>query len=298
MSSTHKSDPAKKKGILTDVTRCIGCERCVEACVRVNKLPRQFLAHFIGNDGLSGNRFTSIVRTEGKDGDGWRLVRRQCMHCLEPACAAACLVGAFSINADGAVEYDADKCIGCRYCMLACPFSIPRYQYDKPLPYVRKCKMNEECRVEGGVPACVAACPTQATIFGPRDDLLLEAEFRISFNPDRYIDHIWGAEEFGGTSVMYISDVPLDDVLQMPAPEELEKLRVPRLAEESVPSLVEPWVWVTPFQFVGVSIGLAGIWAIRRRNQMQRLKNQKETPPDSSDGQEDPTTPKQEEGHE
>jgi len=296
MSSTQTVDPAKKKGILTDVTRCIGCERCVEACVRQNQLPRDFLAHFTGKDGLSGNRLTAIARTEGKKPGSWRLVRRQCLHCQDPSCLAACLVGAFSVNADGAVVYDAAKCIGCRYCMLACPFSIPRYQYDQALPYIRKCKMNEECRVAGGVPACVAACPTQATIFGPREDLLLEARFRIKNEPDRYIDHIWGEHEFGGTSVLYLSDVPLDQVLKMPNPEELERLRVPRLATESVPSLVEPWVWVTPFQFFSVSVGLAGIWAIRRRNRLARARQTEASVADPKTGTSEVKTPQRQEG--
>jgi formate dehydrogenase iron-sulfur subunit len=276
MSQSQPIDPSKKMGILNDVTLCIGCERCVEACVQQNKLPRDFLAHFTAKDGLSGHRLTSIVRTEGKN-DDWRLVRRQCLHCLEPSCMSACLVGAFSVNADGAVEYDADKCIGCRYCMLACPFSIPRYEYNRPLPYIRKCKMNDECRVDGDIPACVAACPTRATVFGPREDILLEAQFRIRGNPEHYIDHIWGEHEFGGTSVLYISDVPLDDVLKMPSREQLEHLRLPALAEKSVPALVKPWVMVAPVQLFAVSLGLAGIWAVRRRNLMAR-KKQAETP--------------------
>ncbi|MBU3917725.1 4Fe-4S dicluster domain-containing protein, partial [bacterium] len=170
MSSAPVSDTSKMKGILTDVTKCIGCERCVEGCVRKNKLPRDFLAHFKGKDKLSANRFTAIEKIPGKKEGTWRMVRRQCMHCLEPSCQAACLVGALVKTPDGAVTYDASKCIGCRYCMLACPFSIPRYQYDKPLPYVRKCKMDETCRVKGGRPACTSACPTGATIFGTRDD--------------------------------------------------------------------------------------------------------------------------------
>ena len=272
MSSTNQSDPTKKKGILTDVTKCIGCERCVEGCVRKNKLPREFLAHFTGKDGLSGNRFTSIVKTEGKKPGSYRMVRRQCMHCKEPSCQAACLVGAFTVNADGAVVYDASMCIGCRYCMLACPFSIPRYQYDQTLPYIRKCKMDEDCRVKGGRPACVSSCPTGATIFGTREELLKEARNRIKNRPDLYIDHIFGEHEFGGTSVMYISDVPINDVLKMPSKETFEQMRVSRLTRESVPSMVEPWVWVTPIQFFAVSAGLAGTWLFRRKNLMMKKR--------------------------
>lgn len=261
------------KGMLTDVTKCIGCERCVEACVKVNKLPRDFLAHFKGTDGLSGNRFTAIEKMQVEKTGKWRMVRRHCMHCLEPSCMAACLVGAFTKHPDGAVVYDADKCIGCRYCMLACPFTIPRYNYDQPLPYIQKCKMNEECRVKGGKPACVSACPTGATVFGRRDELLKEARKRIREHPDRYIDHIYGEHEFGGTSVMYISDVPIGDIIEMPTKEEFEQMRLSRLTEESVPSMVEPWVFVTPVQFVTVSAGLAAIWLFRRRSLLMNKKS-------------------------
>jgi len=272
-----KKTPSKKMGILTDVTKCIGCERCVEACVKKNKLPRDFFAHFKGKDGLSGNRYTAIVKTEGKESGTWRMVRRQCMHCLEPSCMAACLVGAFSINAEGAVVYDASKCIGCRYCMIACPFSIPRYQYNEVLPYIQKCKMDETCQMDDGLPACVSACPTQATIFGPRDELIKEAEKRIKSDPDLYLDHIYGREEFGGTSVMYISDIPLGETLKMPSKEKLEHIRLPSLATQSIPSLVEPWVWVTPIQFVTVGAGLAGVWIFNRKNKIAQEKIEKQS---------------------
>jgi len=256
------------KAILTDVTKCIGCERCVEACVIRNELPREIPTRYRANDGLSGRRFTSIQRVGGREEGTWRNVRRQCMHCEEPACAAACLVGAFSKSPDGAVVYDEAKCIGCRYCMLACPFMIPRYEYDQKLPYVRKCKMNEDCRVEGGMPACTSACPTEATVFGPRDKLIEEARRRIAEKPDLYIDHIYGEHEFGGTSVLYISDVPLNRVLRMPTPEDLEKIRLPQLATESVPHLVHGWVLVTPFQFGTVAAGLGAVWFLRRRGRL------------------------------
>lgn len=262
----RKLDPTK--GILTDVTKCIGCERCVEACVQQNKLPVEIPAKFHADDGLSSRRYTSIVRIAGKKDKTWRNVRRQCMHCMEPSCAAACLVGAFTKTADGAVVYDDKKCIGCRYCMLACPFMIPRYEYDQPLPYIRKCKMNDECRVEGGMPACVTACPTKATIFGPREVLIEEAKRRIAEKPDLYIDHVYGENEFGGTSVIYLSDVPLNDTLKMPSEEQFAKLRLPELAHESIPELLHGWVLVTPIQFVAVSSGLAATWFLKRRSRL------------------------------
>lgn len=276
MSSATTSDPSKMKGMLTDVTKCIGCERCVEGCVRKNKLPRDFLSYFRAKDGLSANRFTSIVKTKNEDTGNWHMVRKHCMHCIDPNCAAACLVGAFTKSPDGAVEYDADMCIGCRYCMLACPFSIPRYEYNKPLPYIRKCKMNHECRVAGGKPACVSACPTGATIFGTREELIKIAKKRLEENPGKYVNHIYGEHEFGGTSVMYISDIPIGDVLKIPTKKEFENMRLPQLAHKSVPAMVEPWVWVTPVQFFAVSAGLAGIWLFKRRSMMMNAKTEEE----------------------
>ncbi|HMB69382.1 MAG TPA: 4Fe-4S dicluster domain-containing protein [bacterium] len=279
MSEPHDegSGSLTEKAILTDVTKCIGCERCVEACVRQNDLPREIPTRFRADDGLSSRRYTSIVRIPGKEEGTWRNVRRQCMHCREAACETACLVGAFTKSPDGAVEYDADKCIGCRYCMLACPFMIPRYEYDQVLPFVRKCKMNEDCRVEGGQPACVAACPTGATVFGPRGKLLEEAKRRIAEKPDLYQDHVYGEHEFGGTSVIYLSDVPLNDAIRMPTAEAMEKARVPQLVKESIPHLLHGWVMVTPVQFVTVGLGLAGGWFLRRRQRLmaERARNER-----------------------
>ena len=285
--SKKKTLPAK--AILTDVTKCIGCERCVEACTEKNKLPREIPTRFRGDDGLSARRYTSIMRIPGKRAGSWRNIRRQCMHCTVPTCAAACLVGAFTKTRDGAVAYDAAKCIGCRYCMIACPFGIPRYEYDQTLPYVRKCKMDDSCRVEGGMPACVAACPTEATIFGPRDALVAEAKRRIAAKPDLYINHVYGEKEFGGTSVIYLSDVAIGATLRIPTAEEFDKLRVPQLAEGSVADMLHNWVLVTPFQFATVSTGLAGIWFMRRRARLiaERAESEAEPAAPEASGDED-----------
>jgi Fe-S-cluster-containing dehydrogenase component len=257
-----------EKGILTDVTKCIGCERCVEACVKVNELPPDLPAKYKFDDGLNGDRYTSIVEIAGPEEGTWRAVRRQCMHCADPTCRASCLVGAFTRNPDGAIVYDADKCIGCRYCMLACPFHIPRYQYDKQLPYVSKCQMNEDCRVDGGHPACVTACPCEATVFGPRDKLIEEAKRRIAAEPDKYVDHIWGENEFSGTQVLYISDVPLWKTLRIPDAAELEKRAVGSLSHHSIPHLMHGWVMFTPIQFFGVASALGGYAFLKRRQQL------------------------------
>jgi formate dehydrogenase iron-sulfur subunit len=191
-----------RPAILTDLTRCIGCEACVWACKEVNELPREVRPDRLSSDSLS------VVERHGD-----LFVRRQCMHCLDPACVSVCPVGALQKTPEGPVIYDASRCIGCRYCMIGCPFGIPRYEWDEPLPKVQKCTMCFERRLKEGLePACTAACPTGATKFGDRDALIREAQDRILADPDRYVDHVYGLEEAGGTSVLYLSPVPFGEL--------------------------------------------------------------------------------------
>ena len=149
---------------------------------------------------------TALTIVEDHDG---HYVRRMCMHCQDPACASACLVGALQKTPAGPVTYDGAKCIGCRYCLVACPFSVPRYQWSKLVPYVTKCDMCAARRAKGQPPACVEACPVQASIAGNREEILEEAQRRI-LNDPQYVKHIYGSDEVGGTSVFFISDVPFE----------------------------------------------------------------------------------------
>ena len=131
------------------------------------------------------------------------------MHCNEPACASACLVGAFSKSKEGAVLYNKDICLGCRYCMIACPFNIPAYEYHNPTsPKVRKCTLCYERIKKGERPACAAICPREAITFGKRSDLIKQAAETIRKHPGKYQDHIYGVSEAGGTSWLYLSEVP------------------------------------------------------------------------------------------
>jgi formate dehydrogenase iron-sulfur subunit len=191
-----------KAAILTDLTRCIGCEACAWACKDINQLPREDGAKM-----LSSTTWTAIERR------GSVSVRRQCMHCEEPSCASVCPVAAFQKTPEGPVIYKPERCMGCRYCMLACPFGVPKYEWDKPLPLVRKCIMCFDQRVKKGLPpACTSACPTGATVFGDRDQLIREARRRMDAEPSRYVDHVYGLTEAGGTSVMYLSGVPFEQL--------------------------------------------------------------------------------------
>jgi formate dehydrogenase iron-sulfur subunit len=195
----------KTKAILVDITKCVGCRNCEQACKQAHGYPLE------SEPVLSATALT-VVEQRGE-----KYVRRMCMHCQDPACASACPVGALKKTATGPVVYDADKCIGCRYCMLACPFQAPRYEWTKLAPYVKKCDMCAEAVNKGGLPACVQACPTGASKFGDRDELLAEAQRRILGDP-AYVRHIYGSEEVGGTSVFSSPTCPLKNWALWPLP--------------------------------------------------------------------------------
>jgi formate dehydrogenase iron-sulfur subunit len=241
--------------ILTDVTRCIGCEECVAACRVTNSTGSDAPYRWQrGVNDLSSTRWTTLVETSN------RYVRLHCRHCLDPACAAACPVGALSKTETGAVAYDPVICMGCRYCMIACPFAMTRYEWESATPRVRKCILCAEKMAAGEIdqPACTAACPTQATIFGEREELLAEARSRIEAAPDRYIDHIWGEHEVGGTSVLTISDVPLTEA-GWPAD----------LGTQARPVLARTVLHTVPYTFIGVAGLMAGVhWTFERRKKV------------------------------
>ncbi len=215
-------------GMLTDISSCIGCRRCEEACSKANNLPQL----------LPLDDKTVLNRKRSPDAKAYTVVNRyiiegkevfrkvQCFHCEEPACASACLVGALKKSKEGPVTYNPNLCIGCRYCMVACPFYIPAYEYSNLLaPRVMKCQMCYDRIKEGKTPACCEACPMEAITFGKRSDLLKFAQERIVQRPDKYVNHIYGEREVGGTSWLYISPVPFEkldfpiDVGTKPYPE-------------------------------------------------------------------------------
>jgi formate dehydrogenase iron-sulfur subunit len=253
-----------RAAILTDTTKCIGCSECVLACKKVNHLKQDVPRRWDSDDGLSARNWTSVI---GRPDD--RYVRKQCRHCLEPACVNACPVGAMHKTEIGAVVYDSSKCLGCRYCMMACPFGIPRYDWSRIVPYVRKCILCYDRIERGGQPACTEACPTKATIFGDRDELLAEAHRRIAANPAKYVNKVWGESEVGGTSVLYISDM---DLSFLTYGEEFGNQALPqttRVAMESV-----------PFAFVGMGAAMTGLyWIIQRRMKLQEVHGEEETEP-------------------
>jgi len=206
-------------GCLTDLTECVGCRSCERACNEANGLPEPDLPFddesvFEEQRRPTEDCYTVVNRYENPDDPDRPIYRKvQCNHCNEPACASACPIHAYTKTPEGPVLYDEDKCFGCRYCMIACPFYVPAYDYDSLLePKIRKCIMCYDRIKEGSIPACADACPTGAVTFGRRDQLLKLARKKIADNPDRYIDHIYGEREAGGTGWLYISGVPFDKV--------------------------------------------------------------------------------------
>jgi formate dehydrogenase iron-sulfur subunit len=242
-------------GILFDSTKCIGCRSCEGACAE--KWGNPYNDAIGAEEKLSAHKLTAIRTREGG-----RFMRKMCMHCLTPACASACPVSALHKTAQGPVVYDAEKCIGCRYCMTACAFGVPTYEWDKPLPKVRKCDLCIERRAKGQPTACAEACPAEATISGERDELISEAQKRIAADRAAYYPKIFGVEEVGGTSVLMLSAVPFE---QMGLPAGLPREALPAFtwrALSLIPSIVS----------VG-SVLLGGVyWITHRREDVARAE--------------------------
>ena len=234
------------KAILYDSTLCVGCRACEAACAERGGLP--YDAKIAAEEALSAHKLTAI-ETHGE-----RYARRMCMHCEQPTCVSVCPVGALEKTALGPVTYDASRCMGCRYCMTACPFQAPTYEWSSRLPKVRKCDQCYDRQAKGRPTACSEACPTGATISGERAALVAEARRRIAEKPDQYYHRIYGLHEVGGTTVLMLSAVPFDQIgLRTDLPQE----PLPALtwnALSHVPDIVS----------VG-SVLLGGIWWITHR---------------------------------
>ena len=216
-------------GLLFDQTLCIGCGACSAACKEQNDLPLPIEAE------TTASTWTTVEKR------GAANIRRLCFHCRQPTCVSVCPVGAMSKTAEGPVVYDSGKCIGCRYCIMACPFGVPKYQWDRPVPVVGKCVLCFD-RVSRGQPtACAAVCPTGATLFGEREALLQTAHERIATQPGRYVRHVYGETEAGGTSVLLIAGVPFES-LGLPAsvPQEPLPLLTWQILSK-IPSFVTVW---------------------------------------------------------
>jgi Fe-S-cluster-containing dehydrogenase component len=252
----RKVAPEDALGLLFDATKCIGCKTCVVACREANGLtPESSSGLWDDPVDLSGNTKNVIKLYRGDDGTV-SFMKAQCMQCVDPACVSVCMLGAYSKGAFGVIEYDADKCIGCRYCQVACPFNVPKFQWAKAAPRLVKCELCRHRYADGKGAACAEVCPTGAVTFGRRAELLAEAKRRLSENPGRYVQRVYGEHEGGGTQVLYLAAVPF------------EQLGLPELSERPVPELSETIQhgiykgFIAPVALYGV---LAGVMLRNRR---------------------------------
>jgi formate dehydrogenase iron-sulfur subunit len=255
MTSTN-TDTGKSRSTLVDIASCIGCRACQVACKQWNDRDGESttLEDSLGFQNpamLSAKTYTLItfhemLNDKAAGGVDYAFAMRRCLHCLEPACASACPTQALFRQSDGPVTYNADRCIGCRYCVWACPWGVPTAEWDSLAPKIHKCThcadrcdqplpaaRNGTALTDGEsqrfkdsiqVPACVKACPADALRYGTRDEMLAEGRRRIAARPEKYVDHIYGEHEAGGTSVLYLSAVPF------------EKLGFPALQDEPYPA--------------------------------------------------------------
>jgi Fe-S-cluster-containing dehydrogenase component len=216
--------PPDAVGMLYDTTKCIGCKACVVACREANGLEADTSLDGLHQAPLDLNGRTKNVIKLFKKGGRVSFFKAQCLHCVDPACASACMLHSLHKNeTTGIVEYDPQYCVGCRYCQMACPFNVPKFEFEKAAPKIVKCEMCRHLLAQGKIPACCDVCPRHAVVFGKRAELLAEAKKRIADQPGRYVPHVYGETEAGGTQVLYLSHVPF------------EKLGLPDYGPQGVP---------------------------------------------------------------
>jgi len=252
-------------GMLYDATKCIGCKACMVACSEANDL--------VPDPGASNDRYQmpldlnectkNIIKLYRDEASGnYSFVKRQCMHCVDPACTTACMLGALAKREHGIVSYDPNLCVGCRYCEMACPFGVPKFQWSRRAPRIVKCELCRHRIAEGKEPACTEVCPTHAVIYGTRDELLAEAHRRLEETPERYVPRVYGEHEVGGTQVLYLAGV------------DFAKLGLPAYGDKPVPAMVRSVQDTTLQGFIGPVVLYAALAGVMLRNRS------KGTPPD------------------
>ena len=217
-AAAAESNPLPKApvGMLYDATLCIGCKACVVACAEANDLRPDVTLDQLHQAPEDLNAFTKNIIKLYKpvDHSPDSFVKLQCMHCLDPACVAACPFHSLWKNeGNGVVNWEPSRCIGCRYCEIACPYHVPKFEWERINPKIVKCELCAPRLAKGYEPACTSVCPTHAVIFGPRQDLLATAKERIGGSPDKYFENrVYGEHDAGGTQVLYLSHVPFEDI--------------------------------------------------------------------------------------
>jgi Ni/Fe-hydrogenase subunit HybB-like protein/Fe-S-cluster-containing dehydrogenase component len=243
--------------VLYDATRCIGCRQCVRACAEANSCDADVAT--LDDARLTPLSLTVLRRYEVGEVEAFR--KMQCMHCVDPACVSGCMLGAMNKGEDGAVTWNGDLCVGCRYCEIACPFSVPRFEWDSPVPEMKKCQLCPARRAAGLEPACVASCRRGALTYGLRTDMLAEAHRRIAENPRAYNPRVYGEHDGGGTSFLYLTKAGIS----------FADMGLPELGTTSVPTLPET-VQHTIYKGFALPLALFGVLAgvVRRNTRGQR----------------------------
>lgn len=262
-AKSRKNTNVEFNAILYDSTRCVGCQSCEYACAEANNLPEP------GEDYPEPGKIrkpdvtrrTVINAYDTPNGEVY--VKRQCMHCNQPACAAACLTTAMHKTKEGPVVWDGKKCMGCRYCMVSCPFDMPKFEYHSANPKIEKCTMCYERQQKGEVPACVDNCPAEALVFGTRRELIKEARRRITENPEQYVDYIYGEHEAGGTGFLYLSPVPFEELGFNTS-----------IQKSSYPELSKGFLYSVPTIFVLWPAILLGIREATKNNNLKKDENE------------------------
>lgn len=214
-ASEIPSAPPEALGMLYDTTKCIGCKACVVACREANGMPTDTTGWGGGlwDTPLGLNDRTKNVIQLYEAADRSSYVKKQCMHCVDPACVGACMMHALTKNPEtGVVSWNGDSCVGCRYCQLACPYEVPKFEWTAVNPKIVKCELCQHRYAEGKGPACCEVCPRGAVIFGKRSSLLQEAKRRLQESPGRYVPKVYGETDGGGTQVLYLSHIPFEDL--------------------------------------------------------------------------------------
>lgn len=262
-ASDRLQAPPDAVGLLYDSTRCIGCKSCVVACNENAGLAQDTRSNALYNAPADLNdRAQTVIKLFKAEDGRVAYFKAQCMHCIDPACASACMLGAFQKREGGAVTWDPARCIGCRYCQVACPFNVPKFEWNSAAPKIVKCDLCADRRAEGKEPACTTVCPAGAVVFGTREALLADAKARIAAQPDRYQPTVFGETEGGGTQCLVLA----------PANVGYQELGLPDLGDEPTAKLartVQHGIYkgfVAPVALYGLFAAV--LWRNRRKHQV------------------------------